>query len=109
MSLVQKKCVPCEGGISPISEKDAQQRLNEIPGWEIVDGGKWLERKMKFKNFMAALEFVNKIGEIAESEGHHPDIGVGWGYCNIRVQTHSIGGLHENDFILAAKINQAEK
>ena len=62
---------------------------------------------MKFKNFMAALAFVNKIGEIAEAEGHHPDIGVGWGYCNIRVQTHAIGGLHENDFILAAKINQA--
>jgi len=106
MTLTEKKCVPCEGDVPAVPAQEAQQKLKEIPGWEIVDGGKWLQRKMKFKNFVTALAFVNKVGEIAEAEGHHPDIGVGWGYCNIRLQTHSIEGLRENDFILAAKINK---
>jgi 4a-hydroxytetrahydrobiopterin dehydratase len=105
MGLADKKCVPCEGGTPTVPENEARAKLKEIPGWEIVDGGKWLQRKMKFKNFVTALAYVNKIGEIAEAEGHHPDLGLGWGYVNIRLQTHAIGGLSENDFILAAKFN----
>ena len=106
MKLADRKCVPCEKGAVPVPAKDAKKYLKEISGWKITGRGKWLERKMKFKNFMSALKFVNHAGKIAEAQGHHPDLSLGWGYCNIRVQTHSIGGLHENDFILAAKINK---
>ena len=103
--LDQKKCVPCEGGISPLSAAEAQKLLADVPGWEFAKEGKAIARKFKFKNFKQALAFVNKVGEVAESEGHHPDITFGWGYADIVLQTHSIGGLHENDFIVASKIN----
>lgn len=106
MTLAEKKCVPCEGGVEPLSRDEAQQKLSEVPGWEIEDG--WLRRKFDFKDFKEALEFVNQVGEIAESEGHHPDIAFGWGYAEIKLQTHAIGGLHENDFIVAAKVDALE-
>lgn len=76
--------------------------------WRIVDGGKKLERKFKFKNFKEALKFVNEVGRIAEEEQHHPNIYFSWGYATITLWTHAIGGLHDNDFILAAKIDQLE-
>ncbi len=77
----------------------------EVPGWELANDGKAIKRRFTFKNFAQALDFVNKAGEIAESEGHHPDISFGWGYADIMLWTHAIGGLHENDFIVASKIN----
>lgn len=84
----------------------AEKSLVETPGWELLDNATKLKRKFQFKNFMDALAFTQKIGELCEKEGHHPDIAVGWGYCKVVFQTHKINGLHENDFIMAAKVNE---
>ena len=105
--LADKKCVPCEGKVDPIPMTRAQEYLKQLHSdWKIIDDGKKIQRTFKFKNFRQALEFVNHVGEIAESEGHHPDIEFGWGYVNITLFTHAINGLFENDFILAAKIDK---
>lgn len=106
-NLADKKCVPCEGGVEPLNEKRAKEYLKQLnPAWSISADGKKITRKFKFKNFQTPLEFVNKVGGLAESEGHHPDIEFGWGYVVIALWTHAIGGLFDNDFILAAKIDQ---
>ncbi|MCE3233102.1 MAG: putative pterin-4-alpha-carbinolamine dehydratase [Rickettsiaceae bacterium] len=106
MTLSDKKCIPCEGGLTtPLSKEEISKLLSKTEGWQTDNESKFIIRNYKFKNFAKALAFVNKVGEIAESEGHHPDIEFGWGYAKIKLQTHSIGGLHENDFIIAAKIN----
>ena len=105
-SLDGKKCVPCEGGVTALSQADAKRLLTEVDGWEFAKEGKAISRRFKFKNFKQAIAFVNKVGDIAESEGHHPDITFGWGYAEILLWTHAIGGLHENDFIVASKINK---
>ncbi len=109
MSLAQQQCVPCEGGVSALSADEATQMLGQTPGWEIIENHRWLKRKFTFSNFAKALAFVNAVGAIAEDKKHHPDITFGWGYCDIRLQTHAIGGLHENDFIVAAAINDIEQ
>ena len=106
MSLEAKQCVPCRGGIPPLPREDAEQLLAEAPGWELNDAATQIERAFRFKDFADALAFVNRVGALAEAEGHHPDITFGWGYCRIVWQTHKIKGLHENDFIMAAKIDQ---
>lgn len=107
VDLVSKHCVPCEGGIAPMSRVEAEKLLEEIRDWKLVDQGVLkINRKFKFKDFAEALAFVNKIGVIAEAEGHHPDIELGWGKVNVTLYTHAIGGLFENDFIMAAKINK---
>ena len=106
MSLTQKTCVPCQGGIPPLTPEEAKGFLEQVPGWELNDTSDRLYRKFKFDDFVASLDFVNKVGAIAEEEGHHPDIFFGWGYADIVVFTHKIQGLHENDFILAAKVNE---
>ena len=108
MTLAQKHCVPCEKGTSAMNAMEAKAALAQLSGWRISDDGKWLLKDYTFKNFVQALSFVNKAGEVAESENHHPDIGLGWGYVNIRLQTHSAGGLHGNDFIMAAKIDSIQ-
>lgn len=79
--------------------------MKEIPFWALSECGKSIKRSLKFKDFATALQFTNKVAQIAEEENHHPDIMLGWGYCDITLQTHAIGGLHENDFIVATKIN----
>ena len=104
MSLVQQSCVPCRGGVAPLGREDADRLLQQTPGWSLTHEGTRLERRFSLKNFAAALSFVNRIGEIAEQERHHPDIQFGWGYVSVELYTHKIGGLHENDFIMAAKI-----
>ncbi len=106
VGLSEKTCVACRGGVEPLSMQEAKKLLKEIPEWEISSKGTSLVRNFKFKNFSKALEFVNKVGEIAEQEKHHPDLTFGWGYCQIVLTTHAIGGLHQNDFIVAAKINK---
>jgi 4a-hydroxytetrahydrobiopterin dehydratase len=106
MSLTSKQCIPCRGGIPPLTREEAESFLKETPGWELVLDSSRLQRSFQFKNFSSALAFVNRIGELAESEAHHPDINFGWGYCKVTLYTHKIKGLHENDFIMAAKINQ---
>jgi 4a-hydroxytetrahydrobiopterin dehydratase len=106
MSLLAKRCIPCEKGTIPLFRPAAETLLREIPGWELSGDAKKISRKYKFRNFKEALVFVNAIGAIAEEEGHHPDIALGWGKVTIELLTHAIGGLSENDFILAAKINE---
>lgn len=105
--LTAKTCTPCQGGIPAMSEAEALARMGEIPGWSLKDIGARLERTWKTDDFASALRIVEIASRLAEEEGHHPDIRFGWGYCTISVYTHKIGGLHENDFILAAKINGA--
>ena len=104
--LANKKCVPCEGGVSPLTREEAEKFLSELKGWNIREDNKQISKEYTFKNFVEALAFANKIGELAESEGHHPDMHVSWGKVGIDLSTHSIGGLSENDFVLAAKIDQ---
>lgn len=106
MNLLEQKCVPCEGGVDPMTKADAESMRDfHVKDWEISEDAKQISKKFKFKDFKDALEFVNKVGAIAESEGHHPDIELGWGKVNITLSTHAIGGLSQNDFIVAAKVN----
>jgi 4a-hydroxytetrahydrobiopterin dehydratase len=107
MNLLNQKCVPCEGGVDPMTRQDAEAMLGfHIPDWKIDAEGKHITKTFDFANFKEALEFVNKTGEIAESEGHHPDIHmVNYKHVTIDLSTHAIGGLSQNDFIVAAKIN----
>ncbi len=104
--LAGRTCVPCRGGVPPMPKAEAEGYLREAPGWALTDDGKRIERKFTFKNFKEALAFVNQVGALAEDEGHHPDITFGWGHATVSLHTHTITGLHENDFILAAKINR---
>lgn len=106
MNLTSQKCFSCEGGTKPLTKSEYQQYLDAIVGWNVV-GEKQIEKDFKFKNFKEALSFVNKVGEIAEREGHHPDIFLhSWRKVKISLMTHAIGGLSINDFILAAKTDQ---
>jgi 4a-hydroxytetrahydrobiopterin dehydratase len=104
--LAQKKCMPCQGA-TPLNPSQIGQMMAEIPGWELVvlKSSPAITRRFSFKNFALALEFVNKAGAVAEAENHHPDIAFGWAYAQFTLYTHDINGLHENDFIVAAKIN----
>ncbi len=108
MKLSQKHCIPCRKGTTALSADEAKALLGEISGWHISADGKWLKKSYAFSNFAQALAFANSVGSVAEAESHHPDIALGWGYVNISLQTHSAGGLHENDFILAAKIDSIQ-
>ena len=104
--LATKKCVPCENkDFPPFSPSQAHDFMNHVPLWSISDDCAEIHRTFRFKNFKDALAFTNKVGEIAESEGHHPDIKLAWGKVEVRLSTHSIGGLSENDFILAVKVD----
>ncbi len=104
--LLQKRCVPCEAGTPPLSEQAIEPLLRQVHGWR-VEGGKKLVKSYRFKNFVQAVDFVNQITPIAEAEGHHPDLMVRWGEVRAELWTHAAGGLTENDFILAAKMDQA--
>ena len=107
--LLEKKCVPCEGGVQAFDISEIHKYQKKVDGWEIVQNDNkvfLLEKKFTFKNFLESQKFVNEVGRVSESEGHHPDIMFGWGYAKINITTHAIEGLSENDFILAAKIDQ---
>ena len=107
--LLQKKCKPCEGGISALDISEIHKYQKKIDGWEVKPNEKkiyFLEKKFKFKNFLNSQKFINEVSKISENEGHHPDILFGWGYAKIKITTHAIEGLSENDFILAAKIDK---
>jgi len=104
--LGSKKCVPCEGGVQPLSRSDAQVLMKQLkPQWTLAGDAKNLRAEWKFRNFFHTMSFVNAVAHIANAEDHHPDIELGYGYCRVRYNTHSIGGLSENDFICAAKID----
>ena len=107
--LADKKCIPCEGGIPSFNLEEIHKYLKKVDGWDVESVNEkdyYIIKNFKFNNFLESQSFVNKVGEIAEQEGHHPDIWFGWGYAKIKIQTHAINGLHESDFVLAAKIDR---
>ena len=101
--LTQKRCVSCEGGVPPLGKAEVKRLLYQVSGWSL--SGKWITKEFKFKNFVAAMKFVNRAGDLAEAEGHHPDIHIHYNRVRFDIWTHAINGLSENDFILAAKID----
>lgn len=103
MELKEKKCMPCEGGVPKLSHEQADELLKEIPTWQRRDDK--LFKNFRFKNFVKAMEFVNRMAQVAEEEGHHPDFTVHYNQVEVHIWTHAINGLSENDFILAAKID----
>jgi 4a-hydroxytetrahydrobiopterin dehydratase len=104
-NLASKTCVPCRGGTPPLKGEELDDLRRQVPEWEVV-GEHHLRRRFQLKNFQEALDFVNRVGELAEEQGHHPDVSFGWGYAEVTVFTHKIDGLTESDFILAAKISE---
>ena len=102
-TLTAQTCVPCRGGIPPLTADEAAAYHPQVPDWALTHDNTRLERRLGFPDFAAALAFVDSLGALAEAEGHHPDISFGWGYATIVFYTHKIKGLHENDFIMAAK------
>ncbi len=108
MELLKKKCVPCEGGEPPLKPEEIQKLQPQVPEWsvETVDGHPSLVKTFTFKDFAGAIDFVNQVKDVAEDEGHHPDLHIHWNTVRVENWTHATGGLHENDFILAAKIDR---
>jgi 4a-hydroxytetrahydrobiopterin dehydratase len=105
-TLAEKKCTPCRGGVPPLTQAEAERFQSQTPNWELRDDGHRIERTFRFSNFQEALGFVREVGNLAETEGHHPDVSFGWGYATISLRTKKIKGLHENDFIMASKIDR---
>ena len=105
-ALAEKSCTPCRGGIPPLTREEAEAFHQQAPDWTLADDAGRLERTFRFKNFGEALHFVEQAGALAEAEFHHPDISFGWGYATVSLRTKKIKGLHENDFIMAAKIDR---
>lgn len=114
-NLLNKKCIPCEGGVPPLSHDESMKLMDQISGWNLIEEksenlrktgiGSKIAKEYKFKDFIDAMNFVKKVAEIAENEGHHPDIYINYNKVLLEHSTHAIGGLSENDFILATKID----
>jgi 4a-hydroxytetrahydrobiopterin dehydratase len=106
--LTQESCVPCRGGVPTLTEGEIAGLLPQVPGWKVaeVGGVMRIQREFSFPDFRTAMDFTVQVGELAEREGHHPDLHLGWGRVRVETWTHKIQGLHQNDFILAAKINE---
>lgn len=107
--LAEKKCIPCEGGVKPLSREDAKKLLKEIDTWTLEENNQSIMKKFTFKNFYHTMNFVNAVAFIANKENHHPDMEVSYNFCVLRFTTHAINGLSENDFICAAKIEEILK
>ena len=105
-ALAEKSCIPCRGGIPPLTREEAESFRRQAPDWALVDDATRIERTYRFRNFAEAFGFVQRAAELAEAEGHHPDICFGWGYATASLRTKKIKGLHENDFIMAAKLDR---
>ena len=103
--LAERECVPCRGGVPPLTGEQIKPLAEQLDGWQVVDEHH-LQKLYKFKGFRDTLDFVNRVGELAEQQGHHPDICFGWGKADITILTHKIDGLTESDFVLAAKIDK---
>lgn len=101
--LKEKKCIPCEEGGNPLPENEAKELLKKVPNWELR--GKKIERNFEFTDFKESMQFVNKVADIAEEQGHHPDFHIHYNKVTLELWTHSMNGLSENDFVMAAKIN----
>ena len=110
-NLAKKRCVPCEGGVAYLKDDKIGEYLSQIQGWNLseVSNHKQITKSFKFKDFKEAINFVNKVADIAESEGHHPNIDIQYNKVELTNYTHAIGGLHDNDFILAAKVDELAK
>ncbi len=106
--LADKKCIPCRGGVPPLKGAELDSLKDQVPGWEVVSEHH-LKKAFAFPDFKTALDFVNRVGAVAEEQGHHPDIYLGWGKVEITMWTHKIDGLTESDFILAAKIDRLQR
>jgi 4a-hydroxytetrahydrobiopterin dehydratase len=105
--LSAKKCVPCEGGVAPLTKREAQKLRKELHAdWRLAADAKSLRRSLKFKDFYRTMSFVNAVAHVANTEDHHPDMEIGYDYCSVTFTTHSIGGLSQNDFICAAKLDR---
>lgn len=108
--LTDKKCVPCEGGVPALSPAECQALMKQLgPGWVLATDARLIERAFSFKDFYRTMSFVNAVAHVANVEDHHPDLEVGYDYCRVRYRTHAIGGLSENDFICAAKIDRIDR
>ena len=103
--LASRHCTPCKQGAPPLTAEEIEPLIARLDGWSVVEQHH-LTKSYKFSNFLDGLEFVNRVGEIAESEGHHPDVYLSWGKVGIEIWTHKIDGLTESDFVLAAKIDR---
>lgn len=103
--LADKVCVPCQGGVPPLAPEESAKLLRELDGWQVIDGHH-LSKDFRFPDFVQALAFVNRAGAVAEEQGHHPEITLGWGHAKVEIWTHKIDGLVESDFILAAKLDR---
>ena len=103
--LATRRCVPCRGGVPPLKGTELDELSRQVPEWEVVDEHH-LKREFRFNNFREALDFVNRVGALAEEQAHHPDIELGWGRVGVTIFTHKIDGLTESDFILAAKVDR---
>jgi len=108
MGLAEKTCVPCRGGVPPLTAEQVRPLAAQVDEWNVVNNHH-IEKEFRFSNFKTALDFVNRVGAIAEEQGHHPDIYLAWGKAEVKIWTHKIDGLTESDFILAAKIDSADK
>lgn len=106
--LASQKCTPCEGGVPPLPEDKVSELLDQLDGWA-VENNHHIQRTFEFPDFVTALTFVNQVGDIAEEQGHHPDIFLTWGKAEVKIWTHKIDGLTESDFILAAKIDRIDR
>jgi 4a-hydroxytetrahydrobiopterin dehydratase len=104
-SLTTKTCTPCRGGVPPLTPEEVEEFRLQVPDWEVRDEARRIERTFRSRNFAEAFALVQRVGDLAEAEGHHPDISFGWGYATVSLQTKKIKGLHENDFIMAAKVD----
>lgn len=106
MGIEAKHCIPCEAGVAPFSKIQALEMMREVPAWSLDQDAHSISRTFTFNDFAGAMQFANTVARLAESEGHHPDLLVKWGSVRVDLSTHAIGGLSENDFILAAKVDQ---
>ncbi|HEX4440399.1 MAG TPA: 4a-hydroxytetrahydrobiopterin dehydratase [Thermoanaerobaculia bacterium] len=104
--LARRRCEPCRGGVPPLSPERAAELARGTPGWRVEEAGTRLARRFEFADFVEAMKFVNRVADLAEEQGHHPDILIHWNTVDLVLWTHKIGGLHDNDFILAAKIQK---
>jgi 4a-hydroxytetrahydrobiopterin dehydratase len=105
-ALAEKTCTPCRGGVPPLAPEEAEGYRAQAPEWALLDGSTRIERTFRFENFREAFAFVARAADLAEAEGHHPDITFGWGYAVVSLRTEKIKGLHENDFIVAARLDR---
>src|ERR1019366_7842404 len=108
MDLLKKKCVPCEGGVKPLNRTDAQDYLDQVFGWSMDERAQKVSKEFKFKDFIGAINFVERVADVAEMEDHHPDIHIHYNKVLLELWTHAIGGLSDNDFIVAAKVNEVK-